>query len=139
MALVTWSEGLSVSVQEMDKQHQELIRLINQLHEAMKNGKGKDEIGKVLTGLIRYTKIHFAAEEKLMQEAHYPGYQQQKSAHEALVKQVLDLQTRFNANETLKPAEVITFLSNWLVNHIKGEDKKYAPFLTKNQKSPVNA
>ena len=137
MALVTWSNELSVSVQEMDKQHQELIKLINQLHDGMKNGKGKDEIGKVLTGLIRYTKIHFAAEEKMMQDAHYPGYPQQKSAHDTLVKQVLDLQKRFNANETLKAVDVINFLSDWLVNHIKGEDKKYGPFVNKTQKSPA--
>jgi methyl-accepting chemotaxis protein/hemerythrin len=43
---------------------------------------------------------------------------------------VLDLQRKFNAGETLLTQSVIEFLQNWLINHIKGTDKKYGPHLT---------
>jgi len=40
MALFDWNDQLSVGVAEIDKQHQELVKLINDLHEAMREGAG---------------------------------------------------------------------------------------------------
>ena len=36
MALITWDDSYSVKVDKIDGQHQKLMGLINQLHEAMK-------------------------------------------------------------------------------------------------------
>jgi hypothetical protein len=50
MALYDWNESYSVGVKTMDDQHKKLIGMINQLHDAMKEGKGSSEIGSVLSG-----------------------------------------------------------------------------------------
>lgn len=42
MPLITWSDTLSVKVQQFDDHHKKLIELINQLFNAMMGGKGKD-------------------------------------------------------------------------------------------------
>ena len=36
MALIEWSDDLSVKVKELDVQHQKLIAMINDLNDAMK-------------------------------------------------------------------------------------------------------
>ena len=42
----------------------------------------------------------------------------------------MELQRKFSAGETLLTQSVIEFLQDWLINHIKGVDKKYGPHLT---------
>jgi hemerythrin len=45
MALIQWNDSLSVNVVEIDKQHQKLVRMINELNDAMRQGKGKEALG----------------------------------------------------------------------------------------------
>ena len=44
-----WSEKLTVGVDVIDNQHKGIISRINSLLNAMSQGKGRDEVGKVLT------------------------------------------------------------------------------------------
>ena len=131
MAIISWSDEYSVGVKDMDEQHKKLIGMINELNEAMKSGKGKDIMEKILKNLVDYTVTHFSSEEKLMQSNAYPGYLAQKSQHEALTKQVSDFQTKYHEGKAVLSVEIMTFLKDWLMNHIKGSDKKYGPFLNK--------
>jgi hemerythrin len=45
------------------------------------------------------------------------------------VAQVVDIQNKFKAGEAMVSMELMTFLKDWLVNHIQGTDKKYSSFL----------
>ena len=128
MALIEWNDNLSVNVKEIDSEHKKLIAMINELHSAMGSGKGKDAMGRILGGLAEYTKTHFSYEENLMQKHNYPGYLGHKGQHDALTKQVLDLQGKFQEGKALVTVEVMNFLKDWLQNHIQNTDKKYSPF-----------
>jgi hemerythrin-like metal-binding protein len=128
MALITWNDSYSVKIKEMDNQHKKLIDLINTLHDAMKVGKGKEAVGEISTALVDYTKRHFSAEEMLMKLHDYPGYEDQKRAHMQLVSQIAVIQKKYE-DGTVLSQDVITFLKNWLVNHIQGMDQKYGPYL----------
>ncbi|RII29462.1 MAG: hypothetical protein CXR30_11240 [Geobacter sp.] len=128
--LIVWSKSYSVGVDSMDKEHQRLIDIINKLYGAMRSGRGKDAIGSILDELIEYTKTHFTHEERLMQESGFAGLDEQKRAHGALIGQVIEIQTKFIAGTALSQ-EVMSFLKNWLVNHIQGMDKSYGPSMNK--------
>ena len=129
MALLNWNDSYSVNIKEIDGQHKKLIDMINTLHDAMKVGKGSQMIGDVLKSLIDYTGSHFATEEKYMKLHGYPGYENHKKEHNQLVMQVLDVQKNLHSGKAPLTQEIMSFLKNWLVNHIQGEDKKYGPFL----------
>lgn len=129
MAIMTWNSTLSVNVKQFDDQHMKLVNMVNELHDAMKIGKGNEALGHILNGLINYTASHFADEEKIMSLHAFPGLAVHKAEHEKLVKQVLDLQQKFKSGHSILSNEVMTFLKNWLVNHIQGEDKKYGAHL----------
>lgn len=64
MALMSWSDNLSVNIKEIDEQHKKLVGMVNDLHDAMKMGKGNDVTGKILTGLIQYVGTHFACQSR---------------------------------------------------------------------------
>lgn len=129
MDLITWNEALSVNIKEINDQHKKLINMINDLNSAMGSGKGKEIMGNVLTGLVDYTKNHFATEEGLMQKYLYPGYLTHKAEHDKLTQQVLDIVTKFKEGKSIVTVEVMNFLKNWLSNHIQAVDKKYTSHL----------
>lgn len=127
--LFPWSDTYSVKVGIIDMQHKNLVTIVNDLHQAMVAGHGKDQLGKILSGLIKYTQVHFKTEENLMQSHQYPEYEHHKSEHERLTKTVLDFQGQFQRNEVGLTIEVMEFLKNWLYKHILESDKRYSPFL----------
>jgi len=126
---VTWSNQYSVGVAKIDSEHQKLIGMLNDLHAAMTEGRGRSVIGSVLDGLAAYTVSHFANEEKLMQLYLYPDYARHKAIHDKLVGQVKSLQEEFHSGNATISLDVLTFLQGWLVDHIVGVDQKYAAHL----------
>ncbi len=130
MALIDWSDDYSVKVQSIDKQHQKLVELINSLHSAMKQGKGKEAIEIVIRDLISYTKVHFAHEESLMEKYSYPGFLKHKAVHDELVKQVMEIEKNFREGKTIISQDILNFLKRWLVDHILAADKQYSSLLT---------
>lgn len=127
--LIEWSDSLMVNIPQIDTQHQKLVVLINQLHNAMKVGKSRAIVGETLKGLIEYTAMHFKTEEDLMETYQYPQFSEHKAAHEKLVESVLAFQQQFQNNEAFVAMDVMEFLKDWLINHINGTDKAYSPFL----------
>jgi len=127
--LFPWSEKYQVGIGFVDTQHKQLVDIINRLHEAMATGKGKEVVGKTLEELIRYTKAHFAAEEKVLQSNAYPDFPAHHAEHERLTSVVVEFQQKLANNEVGLSVGVMGFLKDWLGNHILGVDKKYAPFL----------
>ncbi|MCX7984839.1 MAG: bacteriohemerythrin [Bacteroidetes bacterium] len=128
MPLIQWTSDLSVNVSKFDTQHKRLIDLINELHDAMKVGKGNQILHKILEDMMQYTKTHFADEEALMKQYNYPGYTIQKIQHDKFVQELQDLQRKLLSNTTTLTMEVMNFLKQWLTNHIQKTDKAYAPF-----------
>jgi len=129
MAYIDWNESYSVGVKTMDDQHKKLIGMINQLHDAMKEGKGSSEIGSVLSGLSDYTKYHFTAEEKLLKENNYPMLLIQENRHKEFITKLDEFQKDVSSKNLAISLKVRDFLRDWLINHISGEDKKYMKYL----------
>ncbi|MGC8738217.1 MAG: bacteriohemerythrin [Candidatus Hydrogenedens sp.] len=125
MPLIQWNDSLSVGIPSMDTQHQKLINIINRLHDAMREGKGKDIISPVLTELHNYTVTHFTAEEKLMEQCKYSGLAVQKQQHNNFVNQIKKYQSDYEKGSLTLPLSVSNYLKDWLINHIQGLDKKY--------------
>ena len=92
MALMTWTDKLSVGVGVIDDDHKKLVGMVNELYDAMQAGHGKEKLGRILDDLVKYTKFHFAREEKFFAETGYPAAGPHKQQHEALTRQVLDVQ-----------------------------------------------
>jgi hemerythrin len=128
MPIVEWSKELSVSVAEIDRQHQRLIQMLNDLSNAMKQGKGAEILGKTIDRLIDYAKTHFAFEEKYFDQFGYPETASHKKVHLDFAKKVSDVKDRFAKGQVSISLEVMDFLSDWLKSHIMGLDKKYGPF-----------
>jgi hemerythrin len=128
MALVAWSPALSVGVARFDKEHQELVKLLNSLHDEMLKGKAKDALSRILGQLINYTVIHFKSEEDLFRKYAYPQAAAHTAEHEALKFKAADLEKALREGTSALSTETLNFLREWLVRHIQGSDMQYKAF-----------
>ena len=130
MPLMNWSDKLAVGVTVLDNDHKKLIVMVNQLFDGIQSGHGKESVGKILDGLIAYTKVHFGNEERYFSQTGYPAAPAHKQEHDDLTRQVVSVQQKYRAGTTnVLSLEVLNFLKNWLVKHIQGSDQKYGPYL----------
>ena len=128
MALLKWDDSFSVKVAEIDQQHLKLVSMINELHDAMKQGKGRDVLGGIVSGLISYTATHFNTEEKYFDRFGYPEADSHKKEHIAFVQKVSEFNDGFEKGKLALTIEVVNFLVDWLQKHIKGTDMRYSQF-----------
>jgi len=129
MAYVDWNDGLSVNTPLIDRQHQKLVGLINQLHDAMTQGQGQKVLGDIVEGLVEYTKIHFTTEEGYFDASDYSGGVAHKQQHRDFVEKVTDFQAGLDEGRLMLTLDVMDFLADWLVTHIRGTDMAYVPYL----------
>lgn len=128
---IEWTEDLAVGVIEVDLQHQELFRRINALLEACSQGKGRDNVAKIIDFLGEYTITHFSSEEKLMALHKYPEFESHKKQHELFIENFMNLKKKLEAEG---PGGHIVIETNrvvitWLNSHIRNVDKKLGAFL----------
>ena len=125
-----WTNRFSVEHESLDRDHQRLFALFNDLCQAMRAGRSKNVIAAVLDQLIEYTAVHFRREEDLMTAGNFPDLATHRKAHEAFVAKVLEVRERFTrvASNTLA-METLDFVKDWLINHIQKSDRAYAPYV----------
>ncbi|MCP5303740.1 MAG: bacteriohemerythrin [Pseudomonadales bacterium] len=126
---VEWKESYSVGVSELDDDHKRLIELINRFRTAYNYHTGESFEIESLNELVNYTKYHFGREEKMMKEAGYPDLAAHKEMHRVMISKVELFQKEYQESGHQALEGVATFLSDWLIEHINGTDKRYAPYM----------
>ena len=127
MPFAIWTDTMSVGIERIDAQHRQLLDAINDLHEAVGAGKGREVREALFQVLAEYVGTHFSTEEELMRRHQYPDIDSHKRAHEGFTAKVRLF--RQEAAEGDVSDEVLTFLKGWLVNHDILIDRKLGAYL----------
>jgi hemerythrin-like metal-binding protein len=125
--LVTYDPALmATGVESVDQQHQELIRMINQLHQACVSGAAKEQLHEIVGFLKDYVISHFQHEEGVMQRHQCRSSSANILAHQKFLKAFTTIANDLDQNGpstrlalTLKEA-----VGDWLVNHICTVDSR---------------
>ncbi len=133
---VAWKPFYSVGNSSLDAEHQEILRFIDELYSEITVGKENAKTKKLLDRLAQYTLAHFQHEERVMQEASYPGLAAHRIEHERMRQRTLELRAEFSQ---VKAADLLRFLKDWWTNHIQAEDKSYSPYLGSQQLAKAGA
>jgi len=125
-------------IDTVDKQHERLVEMVSQLDKVRKTNYEKIDqrraaIGNILSEMIDYTISHFAFEEALMEDANYEFFSAHKRIHKLLVMRAGEYKKRFDADEDIVD-ELHDVLKRWLFNHIRNDDKAFAPIVIKKLK-----
>jgi hemerythrin-like metal-binding protein len=129
MEKVHWLESMSVGDAEIDRQHQELLALVNRTWETSLGPNAEKETGVVLRRLCDYVIEHFAAEEALMNPEAYAHYDRHVQAHIEGSMKALDFLEAFTAGRDVKLEEFLEFAVAWVAHHIQETDKTLGEYL----------
>jgi hemerythrin len=120
----TWTDDLITGNPAIDDQHKQLIAAVNDLFNAQRDGKGKQEVTRTLNFLLEYTVKHFADEEALQEKYGYPNHAYHKGLHTDFARQAVKMVGEYTASPSdALVAHIITVIGKWVMHHIKSEDK----------------
>jgi len=113
----------------MDVDHKNLVDLFNLLANGIEDHMGRDFCRNIIEEIDRTTKAHFAKEQRLMAEVHYPMASQHAGEHAMLLGQLHDFMAEFVVDSSEARMALVRFAEVWLDFHILFSDKKFAEFL----------
>lgn len=121
---------LSVYVPIVDIQHMWLVRLVVELDKAsrMPEQDRMRVFNKTIVSAIDYVKEHFATEEILMAQYHFPGYARQQKQHRYFVDFITRRNEESKEGDPMAVGNLVGDLKDWLLTHIAVEDKKLHGF-----------
>jgi hemerythrin len=129
MALIEWNDSLKLGIAVVDRQHERLVGIINRLHAATMEGRGRDVISEIMDELIIYTATHFSMEEKYFAQFDYPDAEEHKREHDALIEKVSAFASDFEKTprnfRSALAKELLQFLQIWWRYHMMETDSKF--------------
>jgi len=124
----TWNDGFRLGIRKIDEEHAIFLNILNALEDAVAHGRGNQEVGKTIDDLMLYAYNHFAGEEKLLRDYEYPDYEHHRKIHETATDKILELANTYQVNSG-NAKQLVLVLTEWLIKHIQGTDKKCAQYL----------
>lgn len=117
--MITWSDNFSTGVERIDRDHQALIGILNELEDAIARGRGSHVIAETIQRLSAYAQSHFTHEEACMFRVQCPVAGANKQAHAKFLQTVQASGQRLaGGGGALAAQQVFRDLSDWMVNHI---------------------
>lgn len=120
MNLMQWHDSFNVGVKIIDKQHQQLFALVNDLIVASNTNQQNEVLEQTLHSVFAYTEMHFKTEEELFKI--HPRYKAHCDIHQRFVESVSKSAENFKNNEPEIAAKLLNDLTDWLQNHILKTD-----------------
>jgi hemerythrin len=128
MPFLEWNNCFELGVTQFDEHHKQLVGLLNATYNNFTDGANHETLGAVLDKLIDYATYHFAAEEYWMELNGYDGLPQQREEHNKFSRRVSEIQIDYHNGKAHLSIELLTFLRNWLIDHILKIDADYGRF-----------
>ena len=119
-------EEYKTGIAKIDEEHEELFEIGERAYQLLKDKYTNDKFDKIVDivrELREYTIYHFAQEEAYMESINYKRLFTQKMDHMSFIKKLDEVNfNEIDRNQDEAIMELLTFLNNWLVNHILEKD-----------------
>jgi len=124
MGLLRWEDRYSVGIAAVDHEHQELIELINRLHDEVTAQRSRDAVIGFFGELFKAISAHFALEERFMGERGYDRLTEHKNEHERLLDEIRDIMEDFEASSRFDERPLADALDAWFSRHFETHDAR---------------
>ena len=129
--ILTWDDAkYSTGFEEIDAQHKQLFKGINELLEACATSEGsnsqeaQESTLKMVDFLGKYVVEHFKCEEECMERHNCPLHDVNKAAHEKFLQQFTEIKAGIERRGLTRGSiiRIEGFLCSWLTQHIQKID-----------------
>jgi len=133
MTLLKWDESITIGVPLVDEDHRFLIHFINRLHDYDGLDVERDVFDSLLDSLFEFTEHHFRREERVMEACNYPDIKDHLDRHWKFERKLTAIQQDLLSSHSDRVgAETLSFIKDWLVDHILNVDRAMAPYTRNN-------
>jgi hemerythrin len=141
MALPSWDDSYATGDEAIDRQHRELLKLVDDLERAELASATPEVINKALDLVVDFTFSHFAMEEDLMVRVDYPQRDQDEmiQQHREFANYARLRVAEFRSAGPQSVLPLRAFLTEWLTVHEFGLDRKLADFIHVTHATPGKA
>lgn len=126
MHVFNWEQNFETGLPEIDRQHRELVVLINRCNEMLRRERlFADDLDDLFVELFSYTRHHFQEEELLMASFGVdPRHKNQHAKEHADFLQEIDFMMKdIGLGDNDSGRLLLQFHHNWLAYHLLGFDK----------------
>lgn len=123
---MTWSAELDIGVDDMNREHRDILDAINAVFDAHERGVSGTPMMTLIGRLQKITADHFADEERFLERIAYPDMATHKVIHTKLLTDLTKHSAAISAANGVPTPAFFSFLRLWLTAHIKVIDRKYA-------------
>ncbi|MDY0206046.1 MAG: bacteriohemerythrin [Pseudomonas sp.] len=127
--IVPWNLNFETGIAIIDKQHQRLVELLNNLAHQYIYGLDLEETGRIIDALLDYADYHFETEEALWAAtlSDDSWLAEHRRAHIGFVDKVRAMQSTLKMDDGFTAThELLPFITSWLAHHVLYEDKRCA-------------
>ena len=117
---IQWGYHFLTGIKAIDRQHEGLVTLVNNLHKAAAGQPLPDEVDDAFRKLTAYTAEHFSLEEQLMADAGIDSdnLTAHKNAHTSFVTELTSLWSTRDQDAKATTEHLLEFLTTWIYRHI---------------------
>lgn len=138
MQLFRWKTQYSIGIDYFDRQHMNLLNIINLTQMNLIQGVGNDKVVEILLEMIQYARYHFKAEEIFMDKIGYAKITKHQKGHQTFIDRIQEARKQMD-QQKMDAFWIILKLNNylqmWLIDHIQGMDKDFGQYYQ--SQSPV--
>lgn len=129
---IHWRDDYQIGVADIDRDHQSLLMMMNELIAAVRSGDAGRNIKELLVAIAKDVRQHFDFEETLMIEHQYPFAAEHTAQHTAyrnsINRLLCDLDIHREKRDYLA-LRINRLMVEWLVNHTIQIDRHLARYL----------
>ena len=125
--LLVWSATYACGIKVIDDQHKHLFDVVNDMFTHVTGNEAEERIylNDILQKAVKYIRVHFGTEEKIMATTKFSGLAEHKKAHENFILTVADNLKNLASGKRLTLIFFSRFLKNWILSHVAVMDKQY--------------
>jgi len=125
MDWIEWKETYRLGIPAVDYEHQEMIALLNDLHEGLQGEVDLASVDAFLGEVYARISAHFALEEKVMRDRGYDQYPEHKTAHESLLDEIREIMDEHDTGAFENATGVLAKrLQAWFTEHFRTHDAR---------------
>jgi hemerythrin len=132
-SFLEWLDEWCLEIEEIDRQHLQLVALFNRMAEALKSAADAPPSDTVVLSLVQQlfeeTRQHFKDEESIMREHDYPDLVDHHWEHVMLLEELQDFIREIRQGSRKFDYETLTSMKYWLIDHVVETDLAFVRYL----------
>lgn len=126
--MFTWNSDYSVGIDEIDRQHQKFIKIINEIVDLFGVDKKNPIIAIKILELEDYAKWHFQTElsylKKCTKCSSNEMIEEHIKEHDEILKKIAEFRKDIGNFDAESVPQLVVFVKKWFINHTVDTDKR---------------